>query len=427
LKLLATIHKEFLQMARDPGGLALIFLMPLALVMVMALIQDNTFREMQETGLDVLVVDEDQGPLGVSLEQTLRNSPNIRLIKKVAGETLSVETARRLVQSGKYKTALIIPGKASLTLRDKARGTVISLMAHYGFVERQTGTEMIPPLDLQILFDPAIKANYKQMLVNAVEKMIAAVQMEWFMEEMQKQLGRAAKKQQVAMDLSPMITVSQRDASTGAGRGTALNAVQHNVPAWTLFAMFFILFPLAGNFIREREEGSMLRLRLISGSQLPVIAGKFIFYLFVCLLQLILMIGAGLYLMPLFGLAKLVLGTNWPGIAMAGFSVAMAATGYGLLIAVYFKTPQQALSFGSISVVILAAIGGVWVPVFAMPEIMQTISPFSPLHWGMSAFNDLFLRNAPTSVILPEVIKLLCFAGVTLAASILIHKSRTVS
>ncbi len=68
---------------------------------------------------------------------------------------------------------------------------------------------------------------------------------------------------------------------------------------------------------------------------------------------------------------------------LTGLAVAMAATGYGLLIAVYFRTPQQALSFGSISVVILAALGGVWVPVFAMPHVMQSISPYSPLNWGL--------------------------------------------
>jgi ABC-2 type transport system permease protein len=427
LKLLATIWKEFLLMRRDLGGLALIFLMPLVLVIVMALIQDNTFREMQETRLDVLIVDEDRGALGVSLERTLRDSPNIHMINKVDGQTLTVEAARRLVQSGAYKTALIIPGNASASLRDKTRGTVIALLAHYGFAEKQRDTKIMPPLDLQILFDPAIKANYKQMLVSAVEKMIAAVQMEWLMEEMQKNLGLAAKKQKVAMKFSPMITVSQRDASESDGRGAVLNAVQHNVPAWSMFAMFFILFPLAGNLIKEREDGSMLRLRLISGSQLPVIAGKFMFYLVVCLLQLALMIAAGLYLMPFFGLSKLMLGTNYTGIVLTGFSVAMAATGYGLLIAVFFKTPHQALSFGSISVVILAAIGGVWVPAFIMPDFMRSISPYSPMSWGLNAFNHLFLRNVSTAAIWPDLAKLLCFSFVTLAASILIHKSRTVS
>ena len=206
-----------------------------------------------------------------------------------------------------------------------------------------------------------------------------------------------------------------------------LNSVQHNVPAWTLFAMFFILFPLAGNFIKEREEGSMLRVQLIAGSQLPAIVGKFLFYFCVCLFQFAMMIAVGVYLMPLIGLAQLTLGNNLMGTMLTACSVAMAATGYGLLIAVYFKTPQQALSFGSISVVILAALGGVWVPVYVMPEALQTFSRLSPLNWGLESFNNLFLRDTSTMTILPDLLKLICFAMVTLIASILIHKSRTIS
>jgi ABC-2 type transport system permease protein len=105
----------------------------------------------------------------------------------------------------------------------------------------------------------------------------------------------------------------------------------------------------------------------------------------------------------------------------------MAATGYGTLIAVYFKTAQQALSFGSVSVVILSAIGGVWVPIYVMPEILQTISRFSPMSWGLESFNDLFLRQASLGAILPNILRLLGFALVTLMASVFIHNSRTVS
>jgi ABC-2 type transport system permease protein len=121
-----------------------------------------------------------------------------------------------------------------------------------------------------------------------------------------------------------------------------------------------------------------------------------------------------------------VLGSNIAGILLIACSVAMAATGYGVLIAVYFRTPQQALSFGSVSVVILSAIGGVWVPVYVMPEILQTISRFSPMSWGLESFNDLFLRQASIQTILPNVLRLTGFSLVTLFISVIIHKSRTI-
>jgi len=426
LKILATMGKEFLLLIRDPGGMALLFLMPLALVVVMALVQDNTFREFQETRIDVLFVDQDRGELGSSIEEALQSGGNIRLVKKEEGKALSVDSARTLVQKGRYKAAVIIPPEAGAALRRKTKQTAQAFLASYGFADGEPDTRETPKVDLQIIFDPVIKANYRQALAGALERILTGLQADWFMGEIQSRFGGITKIEGKKIDLGKMVKVTQKDASEGDSRAIPVNAVQHNVPAWSMFAMFFILYPLAGNFIREREDGSMLRLRLISGSTFPAITGKFAFYLVICLLQLIFMIGAGLYLMPLLGLNRLALGTNYTGIVLAGLAVAMAATGYGLLIAVYFKTAQQALSFGAISVVILAAIGGVWVPVLVMPPIMQDLSPFSPLNWGLSAFNNLFIRSAATSAILPDVLKLMGFALVALLASISIHKARTV-
>lgn len=49
---------------------------------------------------------------------------------------------------------------------------------------------------------------------------------------------------------------------------------------------------------------------------------------------------------------------------------------------------------GSTSVVMLAALGGVMVPVFFMPPIMQQLSGCTPLNWGVTAYQDLFTRGA---------------------------------
>ncbi len=424
MKILATIKKEFLLLARDPGGMALIFLMPLILVVVMALIQDAPFRDYQEMKLEVLFVDSDNDSLGRKVQQAFHSaSANIYLLQKN-----DTSETKKLVLSGKYKAAIIIPKGASASLRYKTDDVIAKIFSDLGMAESQidSGSKTPTAVDLQILFDPAIKMNYKQALSSGLEKVLANVQTEWMLDELQNQLSDGApRKSRSKIDFAQLVSVKEMYASKKKER-LMLNSVQHNVPAWTMFAMFFILFPLAGNFIKEREEGSMLRLRLISGSQLPVIAGKFGFYFGVCLTQFVLMIGVGVYIMPLLGLQQLVLGSNIVGILLTACSVAMAATGYGLLIAVYFNTPQQALSFGSISVVILAALGGVWVPIYVMPEMLQNISRASPLNWGLESFTNLFLRGATTRAILPDLLKLVGFAIATLAASVFIHKSRTI-
>ena len=84
-----------------------------------------------------------------------------------------------------------------------------------------------------------------------------------------------------------------------------LNSVQHNVPAWAIFGMFFIAIPIAGHIIREREDGSALRVALIPYSRSYVTIGKILFYTCICSLQFLLMMCIGLYLMPVFNLPAL--------------------------------------------------------------------------------------------------------------------------
>ena len=72
MKILATVYKEFLLLIRDPGGMALIFIMPLALVIVMALVQDAPFRDYQEIKLEVLFIDHDQDSLSAKVKKAFQ-------------------------------------------------------------------------------------------------------------------------------------------------------------------------------------------------------------------------------------------------------------------------------------------------------------------------------------------------------------------
>lgn len=403
--------------------MGLIFLMPLALVIVMALIQDAPFRDYQEIKLEVLLVDQDNDSLSYKIKRALETSGNITVVKEN-----DLKRANDLVQAGEYKASIVLQKGTTRALKKKTEQLISKIVRNMGMQTLLIDSVETPAVSLDLYFDPAIKVNYKQALGEGIEKIVAQVQSEWIIMELQNQLSTGENKYpKVKFNPGDLMVVNQQYASDKPKERLALNSVQHNVPAWTMFAMFFILFPLASNFIKEREEGSMLRLRLISGSQFPVITGKFLFYFFVCMIQFVLMIAVGIFVMPLLGLNELVLGHNVFGILLTACSVALAATGYGLLIAVYFKTPQQALSFGSISVVILSALGGVWVPVYVMPDVLQTISTFSPLQWGLESFTDLFLRNATTLTILPNTFKLISFSIVMLIASFLIHKSRIIS
>ena len=86
-----------------------------------------------------------------------------------------------------------------------------------------------------------------------------------------------------------------------------LNSVQHNVPAWTIFGMFFIVISMSGSIIKERDEGSYTRILTMPGSYITVLTGKISAYLVICLVQCVLMLMVGIYILPNMGLPQLVI------------------------------------------------------------------------------------------------------------------------
>ena len=184
------------------------------------------------------------------------------------------------------------------------------------------------------------------------------------------------------------------------------------MPAWAIFGMFFIVIPICGHLIREREEGSALRIELIPYARRYVALGKIFFYTIVCTIQFILMFAVGLWILPLIGLPSLYMGLNsWVLIPVA-VCIAIAATSYGYFIGTIFKTTNQALPFGAISIVMLSAIGGVWVPIEIFSNIMQKIAMISPMYWGLDAVNNITMRNGNLADVMLHLAILLLFSTI---------------
>ena len=72
-KLWASIHKEFLLLIRDLGGLTILFVMPLVLIITITLIQDSSFKSIQESKIPILIVDNDKGMISSTIFKGLRN------------------------------------------------------------------------------------------------------------------------------------------------------------------------------------------------------------------------------------------------------------------------------------------------------------------------------------------------------------------
>jgi ABC-2 type transport system permease protein len=211
----------------------------------------------------------------------------------------------------------------------------------------------------------------------------------------------------------------------GTAKGGEMpSAVQQSVPGWLVFGVFFVVVPLSNTFIRERQLGTLRRLRSTNLGWHTVLLGKLIPYFAVNQLQVALMLAAGSWLVPLLGGEALRLGGSWLALAVISASLSIAALGLALLIAVVSRTTEQATLLGSTGNILLAAIGGIMVPKFVMPETMRQIASFSPMSWGLEGFLDVMLRGGGIKAIAPEAAGLTALGLVAILLAGVLHQRR---
>jgi len=415
-KLLATIKKEILLLLRDRVGLSILFIMPMLLIMVMTLIQDAAFKTLNEKGVPLVFVNNDRDSLGILVKKGLQNNELCDFRDSINGSPATAEGALKAVAEGKFLVGIIIPEGATRAIRNNVTRLVNETL-NTDSVDVNGITDSV---EITILIDPATKKSVLSAITSNMHEFISEVKnqviFQTFADQVAEVIPNKSSTPKTAYRKTQFIRYKEIYASV-TGTKIVPNAVQHNVPAWAIFAMFFIAIPLSGSIMKEKNEGSVFRLNTMPSSYLLLMNGKIIVYVLVSMIQFGLMLSVGLYILPLFGLPALVMGNSFLGIYLLTMATAFAATGYGVMVGTLSATEHQAAIMGALSILLLSALGGIWVPPYIMPEVMRQISAFSPLNWALEGFYTLFLRGGHAGDILVEVLKLFLFFLATMTVA----------
>lgn len=427
LRYLSVCRKEILLLLRDKAGLAMLFFMPVVLIVISSLMQESGWGQLTKNSkVDILFVDDDHDTLGTMIRQGF-TAGAFNVIDSLDNRLLTDTSARNAVKTGRCQIAIVIPEHASRTMRAGVRQAVAKTLAGFGIGDARLAQLMggNDSVNVRIYFDPAVKTTFRNALISSVKANYYRIQAEWVFMMFNKEMAA-----QMPMYNPPKEAFADRLGFVEeypSYRETELipNSTQHNVPAWTIFAMFFIVIPLTQSLIQEREGGSLLRSLTMPVPYMTLLMGKVGVYFVVCIIQTIAMLIAGMTLLPLFGLPSLVLGNDVAGLILMTVTVSLASVGYGLMVGTIARTHQQAASFGSISIIILAAMGGLWVPIYLMPSFMRAVSTLSPLNWAITGYYSIFLRGGSLVNILPEVTRLLLFFLSTVTVTAIYHKIKS--
>jgi ABC-2 type transport system permease protein len=451
-KFFAIVKKDSMLLLRDWPGLAILFVMPAILLIVITFIQENAVP-IKNSGIGIIIVNADSSVLGETILKDLTNSGYFNFTKlNNAGE------AESELLKNKYQLAIIVPDSSTEKLFNLVKtSSGINPVSSEISSEEQAG--------ILFLYSPALQPVFKNAIIAPVKLVIQLSAVKILMEqytnnvnvrlkqneEILKQLAdenyfagtpdfpykkevikkfrnelinRTAgegieTKLPVNPSLGSDIVRIDEQVARNSNKSFRPGALQNNIPAFTLFAMFFIVIPLAGSIINEKKYGTYNRLRTFPVSYLEIISAKIVVFLIVCILQFILMLLIGIYIMPRLGeLPPVNLKVSYMALLVAVIASSLAAIGFGIVVGTFASNHGQAATFGSVMVVILAMLGGIFVPSFMLPDFLRKISMISPLRWGTDAFLGIFAGDGGIMRILPQLCLLAGFFIISLLLSV---------
>jgi ABC-2 type transport system permease protein len=415
-KLVTSVLKEARILLRDRQAMFLFFVMPPLFVLILSLSLQDAFGERTGVAFPMLLVDLDGAQVGSAVFAAFAKNRHFK-VERVGPPAPDRQKLERAVMEGRYKFVIIVPPGAT----EHAESRVVAILS-------DVSPELLgePEIRVRLLADPALRLDYRAVVGGELEVVLHGVAMRLAGERLEQNLHAMGYAGALPRDLRDIrLFAPIADEPVGHDRlHTVPSSVQQNAPAWTLLAMFFLTVPLSVSFIKERDQGSLSRLQTMAVPGWVVLGGKVFPFFIINQMQMILILAVSAYVLPLLGGDRLALGNAPLALALLGASASMAAIGFGIAVAMFARTVEQAASFSSATVMIMAALGGVLVPKTVMPLLMQHIAVVSPLSWGVDGFLDIFVRGGGVAEVLPEVAGLLGFSAACHVLAILRYESR---
>ncbi len=363
--------KDLRQRLRDRSAVVIGLVAPL----VIAALMSFAFKGADTFHYTLGLVDADNGPVASGLKSILHDSSLSQLI--TVRELGSREAAASAVRANRVQAALVIPR---------------------GFSESVTGQRPLPLSTLTSInnqpaagITTAIASSFVAQL-NANRLSIATA------------LDAGATTAQLA-DLQAVVAglhIPEQLVQRPVG-SQPLKVISYYGPAMAIFFLFFTISYTARSFFVDRSTGMIERMGAAPIRPVEILLGKvlsaFVFGL------------ASLGVIAL--VTTLAFGANWGDPLAAGvvcLAMVIAVVCLTALVIGLARTQRQADGIAAAVVFGLALLGGNFVFLSAVPDVMKRIALFTPNGWALRAFTDLSTTGGGLRTVVTPVLAILAFS-----------------
>jgi ABC-2 type transport system permease protein len=407
--ILAIGLKELKILMRDLEALGLLFAMPVFFILVMTFALEGVFEAGKKgSPIQVLVVDRDRSKLTEDAISDMGSLEGILVVREMDGIPLSLAKAEELIRNRTFPMALLFPkgfseGALSSLRKGGEKGPVVTFLtdpatnrliikpiqgALRGMIERRVFSFQLPAR-LQEAFGHPIPLGASAGLHS---------------EDGNKDSSADTPIGGTLLKLNGPAVKFVSAYPSGFRATRRPDVKEQNVPAYTIFGVFFIVLTLATSFYQEKQVGTFQRILVSPVSRAALLVGKLIPYYLVNLIQIALMFSLGVVI---FGMR---LG-NMAALIVVSLALAAASNGLGLVVAALGKTEAQINGLSVLLAITLGALGGMMVPSFVMPGFMRHLSLITPHAWALEAYHDVIVRGLGVAAVLPETGMLMGFSA----------------
>ena len=170
-QLLATFIKELTVLIRDKTGLVILFAMPLFLVVIITLIQNEAYKGFSASGLPVLLINYDNDRLGEEVEKGFTDLPVFNVTIEGEDTYPDISSIKNDVLQGEYLAALVIPKDATNALRDNVE-EMISLLMQDSSLQNE---DEVAKVDFKIIIDPITRKSVVIAINSSLKEYVASI------------------------------------------------------------------------------------------------------------------------------------------------------------------------------------------------------------------------------------------------------------
>lgn len=407
---LSVVRRDLLRLIRSPVRTALLFAVPLVLAGVFSLVFGGGGPS--EIVLRVLVLNRDEGILSQLLGGLGSRQPQ-------EGVTLE------LVQVGEEGYAMLDRGEASALVVIPAGFTVDLLEGR--------------PVTLEVVknpaerFLPAVVEEGVGVLASVLSQASRVLRPELDrIAAMNRSGSQPALGEVTALSemfyrrvgdlerylLPPVIgleTGTVEDPAAG-DPGSDPSILAYFLPGLTVMGVFFFAQAVTRDIQRDREAGLLRHLLTAPVSAADYLVGKCLSVIVVCVL--------GFMILLAFGLA---MGVPWGaplGVAVMVLATSVAVAGTMLLITSVTRSERQADAVGTIVIMVWSMLGGVFVPLAAMPAFVRPVAATTLTYWGVDGLTRLATEDAGVADVLLNVAVLAAVGALLLSIGAAVLRRR---